>query len=142
MFSLKLACNVQCRLGADSFLRIRPSLISLDSTCVQSPPLFYSDGRAPIHRLFGLKHLCKLDGESVMAIIESSKNGCTVRKQNNFSIFLLGFSRKKVYTFYSCGNLIISKVLTEVNRTQLWAFCGFSCHPCTSMKLNNKVTND
>ena len=48
--------------------------------------------------------LCKLDGESVMAKIESSKNGCTVRKPNNFSIFLLVFSRKKVYTFYSCGN--------------------------------------
>ena len=52
-----------------------------------------------------------------MAIIESSKSGCTVRKPNNFSIFLLVFSRKKVYTFYSCGNLIISKVRTEVNRT-------------------------
>ena len=46
--------------------------------------------------------LCKLDGESVMAKIESSKNGCTVRKPNNFSIFLLVFSGKKVYTFYSC----------------------------------------
>ena len=30
--------NVQCRPGEDSFLRIRPSLISLDLTCVQPPP--------------------------------------------------------------------------------------------------------
>ena len=35
--------------------------------------------------------ICKLDGENVAAIIESSKHGCRVRKPYNLGIFLLVF---------------------------------------------------
>ena len=100
------------------FLRIRPIASFLWTQPVYSRPLYFilTGGRLYTGYL-DWNILCKPDGESVMAIIESSKNGCTVRKLNNFSIFLLVFSRKKVYTFYPCGNFIISKVGTEVNWT-------------------------
>ena len=39
----------------------------------------------------GENNLCELDGESVVTIIESSMQGCTVRKPYNLGVFLLVF---------------------------------------------------
>ena len=66
-----------------------------------------------------------------------------------FRIPVSGFSRRpfsswcldnKVYTFYSCKNSIKTWNPKIIGLTSgLQRFC---CHPCTSMKLNNEVTND
>ena len=79
--------------------------------------LFFLTGGRLYTGYLGGNNLCKLDGESVVTIIESSMHGCTVRKPYNLSVFLLVFLIQSYTISYSCKNFIISKERTEVNWT-------------------------
>ena len=59
--------------------------------------IFFLTGGRLYTGYLGGNNLCKLHGESVVTIIESSMHACTVGKPYNLSVFLLVFFDKKLH---------------------------------------------